>query len=185
MKPLIGIPMDLVPDIDNKLASGMPELMIALTPQATIDAVRAGGGDAVGLPLVKSLDEALELCQHIDGLVVPVGDDLAPESSGVPLGRYSGKSRLFKDESDIWYIKAMIQLHRPVFGCCRGMQLINSALGGNILRDAFGVVALVAMMPLLSIQVVGFYYQRKARKVTRELESYGDCDIIELWEEPA
>ena len=132
MKPLIGIPMDLVPDIDNKLASGMPELMIALTPQATIDAVRAGGGDAVGLPLVKSLDEALELCQHIDGLVVPVGDDLAPESSGVPLGRYSGKSRLFKDESDIWYIKAMIQLHRPVFGCCRGMQLINSALGGNM-----------------------------------------------------
>ena len=61
----------------------------------------------------------------------------------------------------------------------------SSALGGNILRDAFGVVALVAMMPLLSIQVVGFYYQRKARKVTQELESYGDCDIIELWEEPA
>ena len=26
----------------------------------------------------------------------------------------------------------MIQLHRPVFGCCRGMQLINSALGGNM-----------------------------------------------------
>ena len=58
-------------------------------------------------------------------------------------------------------------------------------LGGNVLTDAFGIVAMVAMMPLLSIQVVGFYYQRKARKVTRELERYGDCDIIELWEEPA
>ena len=60
-----------------------------------------------------------------------------------------------------------------------------SAVGGNVLTDAFGIVAMVAMMPLLSIQVVGFYYQRKARKVTQELESYGDCDIIELWEEPA
>ena len=65
------------------------------------------------------------------------------------------------------------------------MMGVSIALGGNVLTDAFGIVAMVAMMPLLSIQVVGFYYQRKARKVTRELESYGDCDIIELWEEPA
>ena len=62
---------------------------------------------------------------------------------------------------------------------------VSIALGGNVLTDAFGIVAMVAMMPLLSIQVVGFYYQRKARTVTQELESYGDCDIIELWEEPA
>ena len=62
---------------------------------------------------------------------------------------------------------------------------VSIALRGNVLTDAFGIVAMVAMMPLLSIQVVGFYYQRKARKVTQELESYGDCDIIELWEEPA
>ena len=62
---------------------------------------------------------------------------------------------------------------------------VSIALGGNVLTDAFGIVAMVAMMPLLSIQVVGFYYQLKARKVTQELESYGDCDIIELWEEPA
>lgn len=65
------------------------------------------------------------------------------------------------------------------------MMGVSITLGGNVLTDAFGIVAMVAMMPLLSIQVVGFYYQRKARKVTRELESYGDCDIIELWEEPA
>ena len=65
------------------------------------------------------------------------------------------------------------------------MMGVSIALGGNVLTDAFGIVAMVAMMPLLSIQVVGFYYQRKARKVTQELESYGDCDIIELWEEPA
>ena len=65
------------------------------------------------------------------------------------------------------------------------MMGVSIALGGNVLTDAFGIVAMVAMMPLLSIQVVGFYYQIRAKKVTQELESYGDCDIIELWEEPA
>ena len=65
------------------------------------------------------------------------------------------------------------------------MMGVSIALGGNVLTDAFGIVALVAMMPLLSIQMVGFYYQLRAKKVTQELENYGDCDIIELWEEPA
>ena len=39
----------------------------------------------------------------------------------------------------------------------------SRALGGNVLTDAFGVVAMVAMMPLLSIQIVGFLYERKAK----------------------
>lgn len=56
------------------------------------------------------------------------------------------------------------------------------ALGGNVLYDAFGVVAMVAMMPLISIQTVGFIYDRK-EKVAGVKEEYGDYDIIELWEE--
>ncbi|MFR6395302.1 MAG: hypothetical protein ACLUNQ_09655 [Oscillospiraceae bacterium] len=51
--------------------------------------------------------------------------------------------------------------------------------------DAFGVVAMVAMMPLLSIQVVGFYYQRSTEASPGSWSAYGDCDIIELVEEPA
>ena len=54
------------------------------------------------------------------------------------------------------------------------------AVGGNVLRDAFGVVAMVAMLPLLSIQAVGFIYEFKA-KHTSAVETYGDFDIIELW----
>lgn len=57
------------------------------------------------------------------------------------------------------------------------------ALGGNVLRDAFGVVALVAMMPLLSIQLVGFLYERRAKRTALEAPVYGDLDIIELWED--
>lgn len=58
----------------------------------------------------------------------------------------------------------------------------STALGGNVLRDAFGVVAMVAMMPLLSIQIVGFISER-SKKSADEQSPVGDYDIIELWEE--
>lgn len=63
------------------------------------------------------------------------------------------------------------------------MMGVSLATGGNVLSDAFGVVALVAMMPLLSIQAVGFYYQRLAGTQEKETPEYSDYDIIELWEE--
>ena len=59
----------------------------------------------------------------------------------------------------------------------------STALGGNVLSDAFGVVAIVAMMPLLSIQVVGVLFEKHAKRSEASEEVYGDLDIIELWEE--
>ena len=67
----------------------------------------------------------------------------------------------------------------------RFMMGASLALGGNVLSDAFGIVALVAMMPLLSIQLVGFYYGRIVPRRQPDAESYGDYDIIDLWEESA
>ena len=57
------------------------------------------------------------------------------------------------------------------------------AVGGNVMTDAFGIVALVAMMPLITVQVMGAIYMVKARKMSKiELPSFGDDEIIELWE---
>ena len=38
------------------------------------------------------------------------------------------------------------------------------AVGGNVLTDAFGCVAMVAMTPLIAIQVLGLVYQHRAQK---------------------
>lgn len=56
-----------------------------------------------------------------------------------------------------------------------------NAFGGNILSDAFGIVAMVAMMPLISIQVMGFIYERKRIRQIKP-EVLPDDSIIELWE---
>ncbi len=62
----------------------------------------------------------------------------------------------------------------------------STALGGNVLQDAFGAVAMVAMMPLISIQLVGLLYQGRARRAAPSVQPvYGDTDIIELWEDAA
>lgn len=56
------------------------------------------------------------------------------------------------------------------------------AAGGNIMTDAFGLVALVAMMPLITIQIMGVVFRLKSTKENEEIPAYGDSDIIELWE---
>lgn len=63
------------------------------------------------------------------------------------------------------------------------------AVGGNLVRDAFGVVAMVAMTPLITIQALGLLYQFQTKRAAIQgklaqmdngLEIYGDYDIIEL-----
>lgn len=43
-----------------------------------------------------------------------------------------------------------------------------SSLGGNPITDAFGVIALIAMTPLIAIQALGLIYARKARRARDE-----------------
>ena len=57
------------------------------------------------------------------------------------------------------------------------------ALGGNVITDAFGVVAMVAMTPLLTIQLLGLLYQYKLRRTTQAENAKTapeEDDIIDL-----
>jgi len=57
---------------------------------------------------------------------------------------------------------------------------VSLETGGNPITDAFGAVALVAMMPLISIQIIGVLYGKKNKPAGQAV--YGDYDIVELWE---
>ena len=41
---------------------------------------------------------------------------------------------------------------------------VCTAIGGNVVTDAFGVVALVALAPLIAIQIMGLLYNYKMKK---------------------
>ncbi len=59
---------------------------------------------------------------------------------------------------------------------------VCQASGGSVLTDAFGCVALVAMMPLLTVQIMGLVGRLKARRHAAVEPVFGDSEIIELWE---
>lgn len=58
----------------------------------------------------------------------------------------------------------------------------STAVGGNVLTDAFGLVAVVSMMPLITIQIMGVVYKLKLAKAQTESVVYGDTEVIDLWE---
>lgn len=60
---------------------------------------------------------------------------------------------------------------------------ICTTLGGNILTDAFGVVALIALMPLISVQISGLIYKSKMKKMRSASENSDEFEIIDIdWE---
>ena len=63
------------------------------------------------------------------------------------------------------------------------------ALGGNIITDAFGIVAMVAMTPLITIQVMGLISKVKENRLHKDVADHAghgavdfgsDMEIIEL-----
>ena len=61
---------------------------------------------------------------------------------------------------------------------------VCNAEGGNIMTDAFGLVAMVAMMPLITVQIMGAVSKIKSRR-TQDVNIYDDYaqdEIIELWD---
>ena len=59
----------------------------------------------------------------------------------------------------------------------------SAALGGNVMTDAFGLVAMVAMMPLITAQIMGVIFVVKSRKAARPAgQELPDDAVIELWE---
>lgn len=64
-----------------------------------------------------------------------------------------------------------------------------TAIGGNIITDAFGIVAIVAMTPLITIQIMGLIFQIKENRLHQDIaveyteavtDTYDDYEIIEL-----
>ncbi len=61
---------------------------------------------------------------------------------------------------------------------------VSEALDGNIMADAFGVVALVALTPLIAVQIMGLIYRWKAAKAARNIDvSIEELNEIEEWED--
>ena len=115
-----------------------------------------------GLPLMSLLLPGYALALGLSFVVPPVFTSIAFDSGGVASGPMTATFLL------------------PfAMGACE-------ALGGNILTDAFGIVAMVAMTPLIIIQFIGLSYEIKTKRAKSDSRlSYVDMnsEFIELEKE--
>ncbi|HPP83796.1 MAG TPA: type 1 glutamine amidotransferase [Rubrivivax sp.] len=88
----------------------------------------------------------------LDGLVLQGGNDVAPECYGEqPLApEWAGDA--VRDRYEIELIGAFVDAGKPVFGVCRGMQLINVMFGGSLWQDT-----LTQVPGTLAHRVIGRY----------------------------
>jgi len=116
---------------------GVWELPASLLPQNYVDQVVAAGGAPVLLPPVPGVQSAVA---RLDGLVISGGPDIEPGRYGARPGPKTTVVRPGRDAAEEAMFRAALEAGVPVLGICRGMQLMNVALGGTLTQHLPDVV---------------------------------------------
>jgi putative glutamine amidotransferase len=76
-----------------------------------------------------------DYAQWLDGLVMHGGADVSPASYGEQPLRPEWSGDRVRDDYEMALVRAFGDAGKPVFGICRGLQLINVAHGGTLYQD--------------------------------------------------
>lgn len=83
-----------------------------------------------------SIDSALNVLDDCDGLLVTGGEDVYPDYYGKILDTAKcGTFDRYRDSLELALITRALHSNMPVFGVCRGLQILNVALGGTLIID--------------------------------------------------
>ena len=100
-----------------------------------VESVAAAGGTPVVLPPAVGLRAARALLDGLDGLLLSGGSDLDPGYYGEGPIPELGATVPAWDAFDMALLRSALRRKIPVFGICRGMQVLNVALGGTLQQD--------------------------------------------------
>lgn len=90
--------------------------------------------ETAGLEAVLITLEKAELFEGLDGLLLTGGTDVSPAKYGEAPVPECQEPDLERDELEINLVKKALEKDLPVFGICRGIQLLNVALGGTLIQ---------------------------------------------------
>ncbi|WP_068983041.1 gamma-glutamyl-gamma-aminobutyrate hydrolase family protein [Lysinibacillus xylanilyticus] len=122
MKPVIGITAFVEDDLSSRLNAAYSKSVI----------------EAGGIPLIIPLGIEKDVAQILsltDGLLLSGGYDVHPFLFGAEPTPKLGKVHPERDSVELALIEAAFIRQMPIFGICRGMQILNVALGGTVYQD--------------------------------------------------
>jgi putative glutamine amidotransferase len=126
-RPVIGITTYLTP-----ARFGVWEEEAALIPAAYVNAIEAAGGRPLLVP--PSTEAIEETLGRLDGLLFSGGSDLDPELYGQEAHPETNGIVPERDRAEIALLRAALERDMPVLAVCRGSQVLNVALGGDLVQ---------------------------------------------------
>lgn len=100
-----------------------------------VRALARAGAVAIILAPARTKEEVWYQAQVIDGLVLSGGGDVSPHLYGQEPRVGIGQVDTIRDTWEIALGRQMMQASKPILGICRGMQIINIMLGGDVCTD--------------------------------------------------
>ncbi len=128
MRPLIGIPCHS----GFREGTGRP---IYCNNRAYVHAVQHAGGVPILIPILSDLSELDTLLPRLDGLLLPGGGDVDPGRYGEDPHPLLMLTEPEVDTLEFALTQWALQEDIPTLGICRGIQVLNVALGGSLYQD--------------------------------------------------
>jgi len=161
-RPLIGISTYL----EAGARWGAWELEAALLPAGYPRLVQQAGGLAAMLP-PDAPEHAAATVARLDGLVIAGGPDVEPVRYGAERDPRTGPPARARDAWELALVDAALAAHVPLLGICRGMQLLNVALGGTLVQHIDGHAEVLGVFGRHSVKPVpGTLYAAAAPEET-------------------
>ena len=131
MKPVIGISGNILINKGNTF-SGYRRSYVN---QDYVEAILRAGGIPFIIPFNEDLESIREMVEHVDGVVLSGGHDVNPYNYGEDPLLKIGEVFPERDIFDMEIYKTAVKFNKPVFGICRGFQIINVVNGGSLYQD--------------------------------------------------
>ena len=80
-------------------------------------------------------EQAVQDALTCDGLLLPGGGDMDPKFYGQERIPACGEPNLLRDAAEPLLLRAFLDADKPVLGICRGIQVMNAVLGGDLYQD--------------------------------------------------